>query len=481
MTTRLNRRSFLKRTALTAGALSAARFLPGPNLLAETGTIDKLNCVQIGCGGRGLSAHIAEAIGKHGQNLYAIVDPDESKHKAVHGWMKGKNLDPDKVQMFTDYRVMFDKIGKNIDAVFIATPNHHHALAAELAMHHGKNVYCEKPVCHDIAEARKLRAMAAKTKVATQMGNQGHCEEGYHRLCEYIWSGAIGKVTETHSWTNRANGGAGPRPPSKPAPAGMLWDSWIGPAPYRDFHDDLHPHEWHGWFDFGNGSIGNMGCHLLDGVFWALKIDHPISIEIEQKRGGSDERYPLGSRIRWDIPARGDMCAAKVYWYEGLNENASESDIAGSLHAARGAARNLPPLLVELQKQFPDEELYSDRSDGCTLYVGEKGVIFTDTYGGKMHIVPWDKMQQTPKPPQTITRPKDIFTDFIEACRAGKTETAASFEYGTRLTEFSLLGNLAQHVGVGQKVEWDGPKMKVTNLKDLNQWVERKYRKGWNV
>jgi len=479
MKSNLNRRTFLKRAALTTGALTAARYFPGPNLLAATGTIDKLNCVQIGCGGRGMSAHIAEVIGKHGQNLYAIVDPDEKRHGSVKKWAENKGLDASRIQVFTDYREMFDKIGKQLDAVFIATPNHHHAPAAMIAMELGKNVYCEKPVCHDIAEARKLREMASKyNKIATQMGNQGHCEEGYRRLCEYIWSGAIGKVTETHSWTDRANGGVGPRPPVLPVPAGMHWDQWIGPAPYRDYHSDLHPHEWHGWYDFGNGSIGNMGCHVLDGVYWALKIDHPTSVEAEYIRGGSDERYPIGSRIRWDVPARGDMPPLKVYWYEGLNKT-TNADATGTLHAARGDARNFPPLLLELRKQYPDEEL--DSKDSGTLYVGDKGVIYTATYGDRMHIVPYEKMQQAPKPPKTLPRPKDIFTDFIEACRAGRTDTAASFEYGTRLTEFSILGNLAQHVGEGKKLEWDGPNMKVTNLPALNQWVKRDYRKGWQV
>jgi predicted dehydrogenase len=479
MKSNLNRRTFLKRAALTTGALTAARYFPGPNLLAATGTIDKLNCVQIGCGGRGMSSHIAEVIGKHGQNLYAIVDPDEKKHGSVKKWAENKGLDAARIQVFTDYREMFDKIGKQIDAVFIATPNHHHAPAAMIAMELGKNVYCEKPVCHDIAEARKLREMARKyNKVATQMGNQGHCMEGYISLCEYIWSGAIGKVTETHSWTDRDNGGVGPRPPVLPVPSGMHWDQWIGPAPYRDYHSDLHPHEWHGWYDFGNGSIGNMGCHVLDGVYWALKIDHPTSVEAEYIRGGSDERYPIGSRIRWDVPARGDMPPLKVYWYEGLNKTTT-ADATGTLHAARGDARNLPPLLLELRKQYPDEEL--DSKDSGTLYVGDKGVIYTGTYGDRMHIVPYEKMQGAPKPPKTLPRPKDIFTDFIEACRAGRTDTAASFEYGTRLTEFSILGNLAQHVGEGKKLEWDGPNMKVTNLPALNQWVKRDYRKGWQV
>ena len=238
---------------------------------------------------------MAHLEGAEKERFVGLVEVDDNRPAAVKKWMQRKGGDADKIQVFTDYRRMFDAIGKEIDAVFIATPNHQHALPAMIAMQLGKNVYCEKPVCHDIAEARAMRAMAAKTKVATQMGNQGHCEEGYRRLCEYIWAGVIGGVRETHSWTNRANGGEGPRPPKLPVPVGLHWDEWIGPAPYRDFHEDLHPHEWHGWYDFGNGSIGNMGCHVLDGVFWALKCEHPTSIEVEQLRGGSDERYPMGS------------------------------------------------------------------------------------------------------------------------------------------------------------------------------------------
>ena len=252
MKNNLSRRSFVKQSALAAGVFAAAPF----NILNAANAGDKVRFVQIGCGGRGASAHLPAA---QNEQLVAIVDVDENRHAFVKKWLQGKGGDADKLQVFTDYRKMFDKVSKDFDAVFIATPNHHHALPALIAMQLGKNVYCEKPVCHDIAEARALRAMAAKTKVATQMGNQGHCEDGYRKLCEYIWGGVIGKVTETHSWTNRANGGEGPRPPKLPVPAGMHWDEWIGPAPFRDFHDDIHPHEWHGWYDFGNGSLGNMG------------------------------------------------------------------------------------------------------------------------------------------------------------------------------------------------------------------------------
>jgi len=298
-------------------------------------------------------------------------------------------------------------------------------------------------------------------------------------LCEYIWSGVIGNVTETHSWTNRANGGVGPRPPSEPVPPGLHWDEWIGPAPYRDYHSDLHPHEWHGWYDFGNGSIGNMGCHVLDGVFWALKVEHPTSIEALDMRGGSNERYPTGSRICWTIPARGTMPPAKIYWYEGLNKTTKEEP-KGNLRIAVGDARNLPPLLTDLRQRYTEEDF--DSTDSGTFYVGDKGIIYTGTYGNDMHIVPWTKMKETPPPPQSLPRFKEgIFKNFIEACRSGKTDTAVNFDYGTKLTEFALLGNLAQHAGEGKKIEWDGPKMKVKNIKELNAWVKRKYRSGWRA
>lgn len=460
---------------MASGAISAARFFVTSDLIAAGSPSKKLNCVQIGCGGRGMN-HLGA---NSKENLIAIVDVDENRHLAVKKWMAGKDRDASRLQAFTDYRKMFDKLGKEIDAIFIATPNHNHTLPAMIAMQLGKAVYCEKPVCHNIAEARKLRAMAKQyNKVATQMGNQGHCEEGYRRLCEYIWAGVIGKVTETHSWTNRANGGVGPRPPVLPVPEGLHWDAWLGPAPYRDFHSDIHPHEWHGWYDFGNGSIGNMGCHVLDGVFWALKLEHPTSVEVEQIRGGSNERYPTGCRIRWDCPARGDMPPVKVYWYEGLNATTT-AEPEGNLRVAKDDARNLPPLLLELRDKYPDEDL--DARDSGTLYVGEKGVIYTGTYGDKMHIVPWEKMKQTPEPPKTLDRPQGVFANFIETVRAGRIDTAVSFEYGTRLTEFALLGNLAQRAGAGKKMEWDGPNMRVTNIPELNAWVNPPYRKGWQL
>lgn len=467
----LPRRSFLKRAALTAGALSAARFLPGPNLL-HAADAAKLNCAVIGCGGRGMS-HLNGAVN---ENIVAIVDPDEKRHAVVKKWAADKGKDPEKLRVFKDYRELFNKMGRSLDVVFIATPNHHHALPATLAMQLNKAVYCEKPLCHNVGEARRLRELARKSKAPTQMGNQGHCQEGYIRLCEYLAAGVIGRVTETHSWTDRANGGRGPRPPVEAPPPGLDWDVWIGPAPYRDFHSDLHPHEWHGWYDFGNGSIGNMGCHVLDGMFWGLKVGHPTAVEAEEIRDGSDERYPMGSRIRWDVPARGDLPPLKVYWYEGLRKDATEG-ASGSLRTAKGKARNLPPLFDELEAKHPDEEFESNG----TFYVGDKGIIYTGTYGDRMHIVPWEKMKEIPAPAKSLPRPQNIMNDFLEACRSGRKETAAGFEYGAQLTEFTLLANLAQRAGVGRKVEWDGPNMKVVNRAQLNPWLDRKGRTGWQA
>jgi predicted dehydrogenase len=477
MNPNLNRRSFIKRTAL---ATAAAPLISFPNILSAAARkrLDKLNCVQVGCGGRA-QTHLQQVYINQGQNLVAIVDPDERAYKKIAATLQKNNIDASKIQTFTDYRVMFDKLHKQLDAVFVTAPNHHHFDVSMMALERGLNVYCEKPLTHDISEARRVRKAARHYhKLATQMGNQGHCEEGYRRLCEFIWGGMIGNVTETHSWTNRANGGVGPRPPALPVPAELHWDSWIGPAPYRDFHDDLHPHEWHGWYDFGNGSIGNMGCHVLDGVFWALKIEHPTSVEAEMIRGGSDERYPIGSKIRWDIPARGDMPPLKAYWYEGLNATTTDTT-PGPNDVIKGANRCLPDLLGQLLKEYPDEEL--DNADSGTLYVGDKGVIYTETYGKHMHVIPWDKTQNLPGPPKTLPRPKDVFTDFVEACLAGSNETSAPFEYGAQLTEFALLANLAQHAGANQKIEWDGPGMKVTNLPELNHWLARKPRKGWKA
>ena len=460
MSPKLSRRSFLRRTSLATAAASAAHVFPFPNILHAANSETGLRCAVIGCGGRGLSEHIPTAIG---ENLVAIADADENRHSTVRKAVQNKGGNAGQIKAFTDYRRLYDEMGKQLDAVFVATPNHHHALASTIAMQLGIGVYCEKPLCHDIAEARKLLAMAAKCKSPTQMGNQGHCEKGYHQLCAAVWSGLVGPIAETHSWCDRSNGGVGPRPAVEPVPKGMHWDEWIGPAPFREFHSDLHPHEWHGWYDFGNGSLGNMGCHVLDGVYWALKLEHPTSVEVESVNGGSDERYSLGNRIRWDFPARGDMPALKAYWYDGFEKAKGHS---------KHGPHYLPPLLAEMKKEHPNIKFESNG----TLYVGEKGILYTGTYGGGAQL-----LGKSPKEMPEVPKTPSIASDFLSACREGRRKTAAGFDYGARLTEMLLVANLAQHAGANKLVEWDGPGMKVTNLAELNAWIDRPYRKGWNA
>lgn len=469
-----SRRHFLRQSALAAAALTAGCAAPVATSKVN-GHSRRLNCAQIGCGGRAMPL-LDWVVNQSGDNLVAIVDPDESRLAHVLDWLKKQDRDPGSVRVFSDYRVMFDKMHREIDAVTIASPNHHHAPASLLAMQAGIGVYCEKPLSHDVAEARKLRKMAKHYKVATQMGNQGHCQEGYHRLVEFIQAGVIGNVRETYSWTNRANGGTGPRPAIENLPKGMNWDSWIGPAPYRDFHSDLHPHEWHGWHDFGNGSLGNMGTHVLDGVYWALKLEHPSAVEAEEIYGGADERYPLGGRVRWDFPARQGQPPVKVYWYEGLTHGADPA-LLSSMKAAPTEVQNLPPLLRELKKQYPEEEF----DNSGTIYVGDKGIIYTGTYGGRMHVVPWAKMREISAPAKTLRRPGNIMDDFLNAVREGRTNTAAGFDYSARLTEFTLLGNVAQCVGAGERLEWDGPAMRFKNRPDLNRWLDFPHRPGWAI
>jgi hypothetical protein len=292
-------------------------------------------------------------------------------------------------------------------------------------------------------------------------------------LCQAVWQGLVGPIRETYSWCDRSNGGAGPRPPVLPVPTGLHWDNWIGPAPYREYHTDLHQHEWHGWYDFGNGSLGNLSCHVLDGVYWSLKLEHPTSVELEAVNGGSDERYPIGCRIRWDFPARGDMPAVKAYWHDGYEPGGHAGTGTIKQRRSSGAGSHyLPPLLAQLKKEFPREKFDSNG----TLYVGEKGILYTGCYGGGARVVgkSANEMPDVPNAPS-------IADDFLRACREGSRETAASFAYGARLTEMSLLGNLAQHAGPNQPVQWDGKEMRVTNLTELNAWINRPYRKSWKV
>jgi predicted dehydrogenase len=438
-----SRRSFLKHSA-------AAAVVPAfgvPTILAQKNPNEKLGIAVIGCGGQGGGNPGTAA----NERLVALVDVDE---KIIAGTLKrlgDKAKDP---PVFHDYRGMFDKCAKNLDAVLIATPDHHHAPAAIRAIRLGKSVFCEKPLTWCIYEARTLTTEARKNKVHTSMGNQGHAGEGYRRLCEYIWAGAIGDVTETHSLMTRNFGGKGTRPKSQPVPAHLHWDEWLGPAAEREYHGGLHQFSWRSWVEFGTGTLGDMGCHILDGTFWALKLGEAKSFTVEcvSQTGGSNEMFPQNNHIRWKFGPRGKMPAVTV--------NSYDSDWP----------KDIKVMLYDLK----------DRVDGGTVYVGTKGVMATDVYGGNARMLPKTAHDKFPPPEKTIPRSKGgVKGDLIAACKGGD-EPSSSFDYAGPFTEFVLTGVMASRVGTGKLITWDVEKM-TADLPEANELVKRTYRKGWEV
>src|SRR5262249_14172008 len=280
------------------------------NILSARAPNEKLGIAVIGCGGQGGGNPGTAA----SERLVALCDVDDQIIGKTIKNLGDKAKDP---PVFHDYRKMYDAHAKDIDAVLIATPDHHHAPAAIRAIRLGKSVFCEKPLTWCIYEARTLATEAKKHKVHTSMGNQGHAGEGYRRLCEYIWAGAIGDVIETHSMMSRNFGGKGGRPKGEKVPAGLHWDEWLGPAHVRDCHGGLHQSGWRSWMEFGTGVLGDMGCHVLDGTFWALRLAEAktFTIECVAQAGGSTEMFPQYNPLRWQFPARGAMPPVTVNSY----------------------------------------------------------------------------------------------------------------------------------------------------------------------
>jgi predicted dehydrogenase len=298
-----NRRRFLKHSAALAASAAAAPFAGVPNILKAQAPNNKLGVAVIGCGAMGRYS-TQQALK---ENFVAIADVDDN---TVAQTMRDTIRDAARPKLFADYRKMLDECQKEIDVVLIAAPDHQHAPSAIRAIQLNKHVFVQKPLAHNIRECRVLAEAAAKSKVHSQMGNQGHVTgEGYRLLCEHLWSGGVGNIVETHTVLGRNFGGAGARPASAPIPAGVHWDEWLGPAPYRDYHAGLHPFNWRNWRDFGTGTLGDMACHLMDGVFTALRLGEAKSYSVEcvSQTAGSEEKFSTNNVLRWDIPARGNL------------------------------------------------------------------------------------------------------------------------------------------------------------------------------
>jgi predicted dehydrogenase len=337
---------------------------------------------------------------------------------------------------------------KGIDAVVVATPDHTHAIAAVAAMELGKHVYVEKPMAHTIVEARKLVKAARKYKVATQMGNQGHSLLGCRLLKTWIEDGAIGKITEVHCWTDRPTWPQGLDRPSDtpPVPSTLDWDLWLGPAPERPYHPAYCPHNWRGWWDFGEGAIGDMGCHILDGAFWALELGAPKRVSAETS-GVNNESGPKWAVIKFEFPARGKMPPVTLTWYDG------------------GKMPTRPEELEEGRRMGDN--------DGGALFVGAKGKIMTGTYGNPVRIIPESKMKAYKEPKVKYPRSPGQHEEWIRACKGGE-PAGANFDYAGPLTEVVLLGTIAMRVG--KPLDWDPENMKFPNAPDADQYLHRAYR-----
>ena len=436
---KISRRHFIGGAAAAASFTIVPRHVLGGN--GNTSPSDKLNIACVGAGGKGRS----DVRDVSSENIVALCDVDEKRAAETF------NLHP-KANRYSDFRKMLET-EKNIDAVTVTTPDHTHAVIAMMAIKMGKHVFVQKPLTHSIYEARMLTEAARKARVATQMGNQGHSGEGIRLICEWIRDGAIGQVREVHAWTDRPGRywlqGIDRPEETPPVPSTLDWDLWLGPAPYRPYHPFYAPHDWRGWWDFGCGAMGDMGCHILDPPFWALKLGYPVNVEASSTPVNS-ETAPSASIIHYKFPARGGMPPVTVTWYDG---------------------GLMPPRPEELE---PERQMGG--SDGGVLFVGDKGSLMCGCYGSNPQLIPEAKMKAYKQPPKTIPRSNGHHKDWINACKGGK-PASSNFDYAGPLTEMVLLGNLA--IRTGKKLNWDGPNMRSANVPEANQYVHTQYREGW--
>ena len=456
----LPRRTFLK-------SASAASTLAFPAVLRAqpAGTPSpgkRLNVAIIGAGGRGGAAVQA----MKDENIVAICDVDERRCNASLKNFSEKFPEESArhtgAARFDDYRKMFDRMGGQIDAVTISTPDHMHFPAAMTAMALGKHVYVEKPLSHTVWEARQLAARAKEKKVVTQMGNQGHADEGCRILKEWVEAGVLGEVREIVSWTNRPFFppwreplGSFKRPDhSKGAPAvppGVNWDAWLGVAASRAYDPAYMPWKWRGWWDFGTGAFGDVACHIMDGAYWALNLGAPTSVEAMATQA-TDVASPLASIVTNHFPARGKLPPVKYTWSDG---------------------GLIPPLPREL-------EFGRDLNpEAGTLLFGSKATVLCSFYYETVRIIPEVKMREIAPslPAKTIPRVKGgPFAEWLAGIKGGPTP-GSNFEYSGPFTEAVLLANVA--IRSRRRIEWDAAAMKVTNVPDANQFITKEYRPGW--
>lgn len=427
---------------------------------------DKLNIAGIGAGGKA-EVNLPFAWNNGAENIVALCDVDDRMSaKARMQWPKAP--------YYRDYREMLDKEHRHIDAVIITTPDHMHAVQAMAAMQLGKHVYVEKPLTHDIYEARRLTEAARRYRVVTQMGNQGSSGDDTRKVETWIQEGLIGSVHRVHVWTNRPTWPQGvPTPQGTYAlPSELDWELWLGTAPFRNYNPIYLPAIWRGWVDFGTGSLGDMGCHFIDVPFRALKLGYPISVDCSVTRTYTGffqeiyytDSYPLSSKIHIQFPARGEWPPVELIWYDG------------------GITPNRPEELL------PQEDF--GEWDGGILFEGSRGKLMAGLFGRNPTLLPTKRMaeQQLPEPRQPMVPggTEGHQRQWTEACKKGYgAYTSSSFDVAGPLTETVLMGNLAirsfnyregESFPGRKKLLWDGDQMRITNFEPANLFVKRNYR-----
>ncbi len=430
--TQTSRRRFLQVTAATTAAASAGYFTSTAVAQSKSPN-EKLNLAVVGTANRA-GDNIQEI--KH-ENIVALCDIDKTLlDRALREHTQARP--------YSDYREMIDRERDKIDAVLVATADHNHAPASIRAIRAGKHVYCEKPLTHTVAEARYIATEAMKKGLATQLGTQIHAEDNYRRVVEIVQAGVIGDVTDVHVWVGKEWGG-GDRPEKADTPPATLnWDLWLGPAPVRPYAvGRYHPAQWRRWWDFGQGTLGDMGCHFMDLPFWALKLRHPIAVEAEGPTV-HPETAPQGLIVRYKFPARGNMPALNFTWYDG---SMIPKEVAGERVPANGV-----------------------------MFIGTQGKMFADY--GKYKLFPSDKFENFTPPPKTIEKSIGHHREWLKACRDGS-PTLCNFDYSGALSEAVLLGNVAYRSGKGFK--WDGENMKILDNPAAEKFLTKEYRAGWEV
>jgi predicted dehydrogenase len=427
-----SRRDFIKSTTAGAAAISTGIWT-GAAPAATRSINEKLNIACVGTANRAR----ADITGVDSENLVAFADVDSN-------YLDRISKDFPDARLYADYREMFDAEDGKVDAVVVATTDHHHAPATIRAIRKGWHVYCEKPLTHTVHEARLIAEAARKHGVATQMGTQIHAKDNYRRVVEIVQSGAIGDVNEVHVWVGKGWGG-GERPEKgQEPPPNLSWDLWLGPAPKRPFYPGkYHPGQWRRWWDFGQGTLGDMGCHYMDLPFWALKLRHPTSIEAEGPEV-HPETCPLGLTVHYEFPKRGELPPVKFTWYDG-------NMIPKEVHGER-----VPPNGV--------------------MFVGSDGMMFADY--NRYRLYPSDKFSNFEPPEQTIPPSIGHHQEWIKGCKDGS-PTLCNFDYSGALTETVLLGNVAFRAG--QKLQWDAENLTATNAPKAAALIQKEYTPGWEV